>query len=338
MNEKSWDCFAGINKIKPPESAVENPAHLPSPPKGMKVWKNNKNEFTVCSVHYSADESKRSRESYTQLARGLRQDQIDRELEIDFNSQAGERAFPYLLEKPEKYLIDDIPLDKIPKHWRIIAGFDFGTNNPTSINFYGIDEKRRITSFWEFYKPSNIPEIALALSGDHPKYRHKLWSRVERVVADPSIFNRNQQDIENNDIVSLAILLEREMIRGGLTINLVPGINDRLSGLERLRMLFNAKPLDPDAESYLKFCRRCENQWREFTSAVYREMSPAELMTKNQHEDIVKKNDHSYDNCRYVSMSVDFPSELPGPGPAAFFTLETVEKELDRKTDKHDFF
>lgn len=332
-------------KFKPPEGAVINPYGIKHP--GMMFWKNKVNGFAVAVCHYTADPKKRSEEWFRNATKDLREDQRDREYEINFESRAGKKAFGYLLTDPSRWRIANIPLDKVPKHWRIIAALDYGTQNPTSIHYYGIDERRRFYSLFEFYKPSNVREIAAVLRGTHigpdihgvkKDYRHPLWRRCERVVVDGAIFNKNQETGEGH--TSVGDLLEE----AGIPI-MERATKDRIAGLERMHdMLHNVPdydPNDPTKQPYLFFCERCEWQWKELTELVYDELPPHLLLNRNQKEDVVAKNDHAYDETRYALMSIQAPSNEPyqaKPGPG---TLGAVEKDFDLSEDEEggaDFF
>ncbi len=306
-----------------PPFAKKNPCGIEHP--GFLNWENARNGFHVAVVHYTADPEKRSEEWYQSAVKNLREDQIKREYEIDFESQAGQKAFWYLSAYPNKWKIPNIDLRRVPKHWRLIAGIDYGSTNPTSINIFGIDERRRVYSLWEFYKPSSqdyfiVDEIADALKGTHPdkKYQHPLWKRIEKVVCDPSIFNDNQQDTMKEQVTSIGAMLEERGI-----FNLETANNERQAGLERVREFLNYQPMNPEFQPFIYFCERCESQWKEFTNLVYDEVPPHLLVSKNQKEDIKKKNDHSFDSTRYALMSLTSPAKKeedlpPGPGTLGF--------------------
>lgn len=308
----------------------------------MLVWKNRFNNFAVAAVHYTADPDKRSEEWYKKATENMRSDQIDREMEIDFESRAGQKAFWFLQPNESVYRIDDIPLDQVPKHWRIIAGLDYGSREPTAIIIFGIDEYRRFYALWEFYKPSNYREIARALKGEHEDFPHPLWRRIEKVVADPSIFRKDQEDsadrldvdgIRKEELRSRVDLLREEGIW-----NIYRGNNDRLAGLERLRMMFNHFPRQ-EIKPSIFFCQRCEKTWWELTNIVYDEVPPHLLMEKNQKEDVKQKNDHLYDVARYSLLSIEAPSDRPVIDTADSITLESIEKQLKQShTEGQDEF
>ena len=166
---------------------------LIKPPYGMKSWRNFKNGYTVAACHFSADPEKNSLEWFKEETKNLRDDQVRQEYLLDFTSRAGQKAFPYLeMDKPRWVKETKYP---IPQNHVIIAGLDFGGTNPTAINFFEINERGKFHCFWEFYKPSSPGEIARVLKN------HPLWPRVMKVVADPSIFNKNQHHKDHHEVI-----------------------------------------------------------------------------------------------------------------------------------------
>lgn len=271
-----------------PKDAILNPYEIHH--RGIVTWKNRRNGFMVAAVHYTADPEKRSLEWFQEATKLFRTDQIEREFEIDFDSRAGQKVFRQLAETPKRWRIPNIDLDKLVKsRWRIIAALDYGTTNPTSIHFYAIDEARRFYSVFEFYKPSNVREIAKVLKGEHPEYRHPLWRKCERVVVDSAIFNANQ-DTGGEGHDSIGDLLEAQ---GIYTLERADkSAGSRLAGLERIKDML--APSQHDTLPSLFFCERCKNQWAELLGLVYDELPPHLLLNKNQKEDVVAKNDHCF--------------------------------------------
>ena len=325
MNERIWP----IN-FKPPAGAILDPHGIDR--KGIVSWRNKGNGFFVGAIHVSSDPEKVSQEWFEDATRRFRPDQIAREWDIDFESRSGQKAFGYLAHDPTRWRIKDIPLTEIPKNWRIMAALDYGTTNPTAIHFFGVDQKRRVYSLYEFYKPSSVREIAAVLKGNHQgpnidgihtDYRHPLWKRCERVVVDGAIFKKDQ-DQGSEGHISIGDLLEEQGI-----YNMERATKDRIAGLERVKDMLAPAIADPEGRPSLFFCHRCVHQWKEFTELVYDELPPHLLLNKNQKEDIVGKNDHSYDATRYCLMSIQSPSEdMPQPVPE-YGTLGEVEREMD---------
>ncbi len=288
-------------------------------PYGMKAWKNQKNGYAVVACHFSADEEKNNLEWFNAETKNLREDQVKQEYLIDFTSRAGQKAFPFLEMDPKRWTRET--RYPIPTNHTIIAGLDFGGTNPTSINFYSVDERGRFHSFWEFYKPSNPGEIARVLKG------HPMWPRVLKVVADPSIFNKNQHHKDHHEVVkSIGEMLEDLGI-----YNLERGVNDRVAGLQRVKHMLRYSEYSPNLEPWLTFSPECKNQFKELIGLVYLDQSQEQLLNKNPEEDVVKKNDHAYDQLRYALMSWKVPAEFISQRTDDQFSLKVIEEEIDER-------
>lgn len=294
----------------------------------MKSWRNKGNDFVVVACHYTADPKKNTQEWYSAATANLRPDQVEREFEINFDSRAGTKCFPFLENREFVYRLD--PPNPIPKHWKIIAGLDYGATNPTSIHLYAIDEHKRFWSFWEFYKPSNAVEIARVLRN------HPLWERISFIVADPSIFNKNQTYIhtkENNYTDTATILSIADLLQEYKIYNLRRGQNDRLLGMERVKQMFNWRGSADLSRPKLFIGSKCEKQWWELNNLVYR---PDDDPDKNASEDCVKRNDHSFDELKYSLLSWDLPVERPKDDRIGFATLKSIEEEIDERYNNED--
>lgn len=315
--------------IEPPEDSEE--ADFPVP-FGMRAWKNPKNSFTVLVCHYTADPEKRNDEWYSEACKGLRDDQIERELEINFDSKAGSKAFPYLEYNEKIFRLD--PPSPIPANWKIIVGMDYGARNPTSIHWYAVDPFRRFWSFDEFYLPLN------ALGGGLPKLaeylkKHPYYARAKFIVADPSMFNKNQNVLlarETNQkaygtLMSVVELFQKEGIH-----KFQRGNNDRIAGITRLHMMFNFRG-DDFTKPYLFIGKRCEKQWWELINLVYK-LDDRE--SKNADEDVVKRNDHAFDELKYALLSEDIPAEVVYSQKSGEFTLHALEEEIEEKYNKEN--
>lgn len=327
MAERIW-----VPDFKPPPDAEKDPYKIDR--KGIISWRNKRNGFFVGAIHCTADPEKRDEEWFKEASKRFRPDQIAREWDISFKSRAGQKAFSYLAENPGRWQIPNIPLDQIPKNWRIIASLDYGTTNPTAIYFFGIDQKRRFYALYEFYKPSSVREIASVLKGNHKgedmdgtwtDYRHPLWRRCERIVVDGAIFKKDQ-DQGGEGHVSIGDLLEEQ----GIHI-MERATKDRLAGLERVKDMLAPSIADPEQKPSLFFTKRCHNLWREMLDLVYDELPPHLLLNKNQKEDVVAKDDHAYDSLRYALMAIHAPSdEMPEPEPETG-TMGHEEALLDKE-------
>lgn len=305
--------------IDAPEDAITE--GLFEVPYGMKIWRNVRNDFVVLPIHFSADPEKNSVEFFKSATAGLRPDQIEREYLLKFNSRGGKLAFPFLKSHPNKYLVKSSKYhdgDKwfIPRNWPLIAGLDYGGNAPTSLHIYAIDHKKRFHSIWEFYKPSHYVEIAEEL------LTHPLYDRLLYIVADISMWNRTQSKDEALAFTSLA-----ELIEGKGVYKLKKSYSKREAGLARMFELFN-----PSGRPRFFFSTDCKEQFREFQGLRYKQETAKQLENRNLSEDIVKKDDHSYDDARYAAMSWDWEAEIDIETQGGV-TFEQVEQEIDDMYD-----
>ncbi len=310
--------------LEPPDGALDAP--LPVPP-GMLAWQNQKNGFFVIACHYTADPEKCNDEWYTEACKNLREDQIERELEINFDSKAGAKAFPFLEHNEALYRRD--PPYPIPAHWKIIAGLDYGARNATSVTWYAVDEARRFWAFDEFYMPMNQVKGGLVAFADYLK-NHPYYPRLRYFAADPSIFNKSQNVLETKEtggkafgtLMSVADLL----IKQGIT-KLQRGNNDRLAGISRVHQMLNWRGDAASTNPMLLMGKKCHKGWWELINLVYKLDSSD---TKNADEDVVKRNDHFYDQLKYSLLSMEAPAGAPALDPrAGFATLKSIEDEID---------
>ncbi len=321
-----------VPKFKPPPGADLDPFGLKV--EGMLLWRNKQNEFVIAATHYTSDPEKRSEEWFRNATRGMREDQIAREYEIDFESRAGQKVFWYLAQNPSRWRIPNLKPEQVPKNWRIIAGLDYGSLNPTAITIFAIDERRRFYALYEFYKPAEkgepmTPEILDFFNGTHKQFPvpRDILRRIEKIVADPAIFRKTQESGE--EMRSIADILED----GGLML-LEPGENDRQAGLERVQNMLRYLPEEPEEEPWLFFCERCESSWKEFNDLVYDELPPHLLLNKNKKEDVVAKNDHQYDLFRYSLLSITAPSSKPEKQKPPPGSIAAIQEEWKRSKNK----
>lgn len=317
--------------IEPPAGALDPPLPIPY---GMAGWINRKNGFAVVACHYTADPEKANDTWYTQACKSLREDQIERELEINFDSKSGAKAFPFLERNEALYRRD--PPDPIPSHWKIIAGLDYGARNATAITWFAVDEYRRFWAFDEFYCPMNAYRGGLAAFAEYLK-NHKYYSRLRYFAADPSIFNKNQNVLETKEtggkafgtLMSVADIL----IKQGIT-KLQRGNNDRIAGITRAHQMLNWRGDEKSTNPMFFFGKKCNKLWWEYINLVYK-LDDKE--TKNAEEDVVKRNDHAFDESKYAMLSMEAPAGAPHIDPrAGFATLKTIEDEIDEMHNNED--
>lgn len=285
---------------------------------GMQSWRNS-NDFVVISCPYHADPDKNNQDWYDQARKGLRDDQFQREVMIDFSARGGQKVFPYLDKSPHRWFVN--PWGEIPKNYTIVAGLDFGSRNPSSILMAAVSERGHFHIFSEFYKPSNPSEIARYLKN------HPYFSRLTKIAADPSVFNKNQHSLQEQFGVITSIA---EMLQDLGIYQLERGNNDRLAGLERVKYMLRHSELQ-DLKPYVTISRDCPNLWKELTEIVYKEETPEQLSNRNASEDTVKKKDHAFDALKYALLSWNVPSDFIDKPSAPEFSLVSIEEEMQRR-------
>lgn len=317
--------------VEAPEGALDGPFPVPE---GMIAWRNARNGFVVVACHYTADPEKRNDEWYTDACRNLREDQIERELEINFDSKAGAKAFPFLEYHESLYRRD--PPDPIPDNWTIIVGLDYGARNATSVHWYAVDEYRRFWAFDEFYVPMNKYRGGLAAFAKYLK-EHRYYPRARFIVADPSIFNKGQNVITTKEtggeawgtLMSVADLLIKQGVG-----KLQRGNNDRIAGISRAHQMLNWRGDASSTNPLFFFGRKCNKLWWEYCNLVYK-LDDNE--NKNADEDVVKRNDHAFDESKYAMLSQHAPAGAPHIDPrAGFATLKTIEDEIDERYNQEN--
>jgi hypothetical protein len=311
----------------PPRVILEVPktaTPLPEPAPGMQAWMNS-NGFAVITLPYHADPKKNNWEWYNQARKGLRDDQFRREVMIDFTARGGQKVFPYLEQNPGRWRVK--PRGEVAKNLSIVAGLDFGSRNPTAILFASVSERGHIHVFSEFYKPSNPSEISRYLKN------HPYFNRVQKICADPSIWNKNQHHLaeQYNIILSIA-----DMMQDFGVYQLEKANNDRFAGLERLKYLFRYSETNPNLEPYLTISEDCPNLWRELTELVYKEETQEQLQNKNESEDTVKRRDHGFDALKYLCLGWSVPSELVAKPAHNEFSLQAILDRMDEEDEERE--
>lgn len=309
-------------ELKIPAGAVTT--GLPTLADGMQSWRNKNNGFVVVTAPFTADPDKNNDDWFISASKGLREDQIRRELLIDFTARGGQKVFPYLEQTPKKYFVR--PKGEVPKNNTIVCGMDFGGRNPTAIIWFCVNERGHFHAFSEFYKPSTPSEIARYLKA------HPYFHRLQKISIDPSVYNKNQHLNDDSGIITSI----GDMLNDLGIYQLERANNDRVAGLERLKYMFRYSDASPDLDPYFTISEECPNLWKELTSIVYKDESPEQLANKNPSEDTVKKGDHAYDATKYGLLSWSVPAALADRPKLHQFSLARIEEEIDEKNEAED--
>ena len=177
---------------------------------------------------------------------------------------------------------------RIPAHWKIWRGYDFGYSRPFSVGWYAADEEGRLYRIKELYGCNGTPNEGLKIDPVEQARRIKeaeendpmLKGRVIQGVADPAIFNESQGE-------SIAQMQEKH------PYYLVwhPGDHTRLAG--KMQMHYRLA-FDADGRPMLQVFDTCKHFIRTIPNLVYDESNVEDIDSDQE--------DHIYDECRYVLM------------------------------------
>ena len=211
---------------------------------------------------------------------------------------------------------------RVPGHWRIYRGFDFGYAKPFSVGWYAVDEDRRIYRIKEYYGCTGDPNTGVQMSPvEIAEQIHKIESEDEMLkgrtiigVADPSIFDESRGE-------SIARMMERHP-------NYVywhGGDNTRIAG----KMQYHYRlAFDHNGIPMFQVFHTCKHFIRTIPSLVYDEKHVEDIDTDQE--------DHIYDECRYVLMENPIsPRKNEAPAP---YGDDPLDLNPRKERDKYAFY
>jgi hypothetical protein len=254
---------------------------------GLTIRRNAKNRFTVVTLRYTADPAKRSPEWRTEAHQGMSEPQWQKEYEIEYAALFGEKVFPEIATNRSLIVVAP-PHPEIDRAAICWGGFDYGARNPSSFHVYTTVDGV-IYSIWELFEPcKNIAEFASKMKAC------PWWGNIKYIAADPTFMRNKTQQTKAGGLVTVEALFVDE----GVT-KFVPGNQDEKTWLAIMRDHWK-NPVDPT----FRIFDCCANQVREFESAVFTSVSDRQAQTTNQYEEMVSKNNHSLDDCKYFMNSM----------------------------------
>ena len=177
---------------------------------------------------------------------------------------------------------------RIPAHWKIWRGYDFGYAKPFSVGWYAADEEGRLYRIKELYGCTGTPNEGTKVNPveqarmirEAEENDPNLKGRHINGVADPAIFNESQGE-------SIAQMQEKHPNYLFWT----PGDHTRLAGKMQMhyRMAF-----DGEGRPMFQVFDTCKHFIRTIPNLVYDESNVEDIDTTQE--------DHIYDECRYVMM------------------------------------
>ena len=248
---------------------------------GLTIKRNSKNTFVVCTLHYTADPAKRSAKWLDTVKAGMTTSQFEREYEISYTAQFGERVFPEFLEKKDLIIVPEFEAEG-----QVWAGFDYGARNPSSFHVYTF-EGGCFYAVWELYKPcKNIPEFAQELKSC------PYYSRLRYIAADPSLWGKRTHNAAGEP-ESVANLFIKEGI-----IKLIPGSTDESAWIGVMR-----KHWEQDDPGF-KIATNCRGMLREFEGATFQDYASDKMSANANFKEAMRdKDNHALDDCKYFFNS-----------------------------------
>lgn len=177
---------------------------------------------------------------------------------------------------------------RIPAHWQIYRGFDFGYARPFSVGWYAADTNGKLYRIAEYYgctgtpnegvkiTPGEIADNIRRIEDEDPN----LHGKTITGIADPSIFDESRGQ-------SVARMMEKPPH----LVYWQGGDNTRLPGKMQFhyRLAFNE-----EGDPMLQVFHTCRHFIRTIPSLVYDQKRVEDIDTTQE--------DHIYDECRYVLM------------------------------------
>lgn len=211
---------------------------------------------------------------------------------------------------------------RIPEHWKIVRGYDFGYAKPFSVGWYAVDEVGKLYRIKEYYGCTGEPNKGLCIDPTEQarnireiEEHHELL-RGKKIygVADPSIFDESRGE-------SIAAM----MARHPLYVYWNPGDNKRIPG----KMQYHYRlAFDQDGDCMFQVFNTCKNFIRTVPNLTYSATKPEDIDTDLE--------DHIYDECRYVMMErpisprINVTREIPIADPLNLFEKPSREHKFYR--------
>jgi hypothetical protein len=253
---------------------------------GLFIRRNEKNRFTIVTLLFGADPAKRSPDWAREAHEGMSEAQWRKEYLCDYTALFGEKVFPEIATNRGVIVVSE-PHPEIDKQAICWGGFDYGARNPSSFHVYTMLDGVTY-SIWELFEPcKNIAEYAAKMKSC------PWWNNLKYIAADPT-FMRNKTQQAKGGVVTVESLFVEE----GIT-KFISGDQNEKAWLAIMREHWK-NPVDPT----FRIFDCCPNQIREFESAVFANVSDRQAQTSNQYEEMVTKNNHSLDDCKYFMNSL----------------------------------
>lgn len=175
---------------------------------------------------------------------------------------------------------------RIPAHWKIWCGLDWGYSRPFAVGWYAVDTEGRLYMIRELYGCTGAPNVGVKWEPAQVAREIKRIESEDPNLKDRRIFRVGDPAIWGSDgTESIGSLMERERVY------FEKGDHARIDGKMQLhhRLAF-----DEEGKPMLYIFETCKHFIRTFPNLVYDETDVEDIDTDGE--------DHHYDQCRYVCM------------------------------------
>jgi hypothetical protein len=215
---------------------------------------------------------------------------------------------------------------KIPDHWTIWCGLDWGYSRPYSVNWIAAEPGRhggqnRLYVIRELYgctgtpnvgvkqEPTEVARAIKAIEADDPNLRGRVIHRV----GDPAIWGSDGTE-------SIGSLMERERVLFD------KGNHARIDGKMQFHHRFR---FDEYGQPLLYVFNTCKHFIRTIPALVYDERNVEDVCSENE--------DHTYDSVRYVLM--ENPIAPPKPAEIPPRAIDPLSREQVKQIKQYsDYF
>ena len=283
--------------------SYKNLYQYPEIKKGIRKWKNYKNNFCVLMLHYTADPKKdpgrEGKEWYEKEKKGYATAMWEKEYEINFGTKSGKLIYgsDFCDFSPSVHFKQSF---KLPEPIEHLISLDFGQRNPTCalIGAWTLDHKLYIID--EYYEPA-IPSVSSRRMFEQFSYllgddileleidarRSKAQSFFQSMIIDPTTRYKNRVKVlGEGDEIPYSII--EEFYDNGW--DFAPGVNSVGAGINRVREYFKVDK-NGDSRLYI-FYDKCPNLVYQLQNYRYKELTEIQAKNRNAPEEPVTKADH----------------------------------------------
>jgi len=294
----------------------------------------------VLRVRYDADPRKRpgTAEGDAWIARAsaaypgaTQSPRWQKEMEIEWGALGGLRVFPMWEQWVGAGKIVIPPFD--PVGYKLYASYDHGWRNPASYTVYGMNGDGELVAFWECYG-SGIGVVNMArvivgndvILGDgrrlpgNPFAKREVWR-----IADPQLWAEDQPMSDGTN-KSVAELYRRH----GITF--APG--ERGGDTMVAEWLHGHWWKDPEKPLF-RITSECPKLVWEIGQQRHKELSAKVAMNKDQPEELVDKDNHSWDGLKMLlkKFPPKFQERKSLAAPNTFAWWQKIAKEREKRPD-----